>query len=94
MFAKEKSTEIYPSKMIVESNYLPIKYNDIISLTDGGTIIILLNYYDSLIDNYTEKQLVFKMKAENDKIKLYKGSFISNALKDYLEKNHISLKNI
>lgn len=83
--------EIFPSKMLVVNNFLPIDYKDILSNTNGGTLIILFNYYDELTNDYFEKQFIFKLLIQNDKLGAWRESFMSNPLNDYLTKNKIAL---
>jgi hypothetical protein len=83
--------EIFPSKMLVIRNFLPIDYKDILLTTNGGTLIILLKYYDELTNNYFDKQYIFNLLIENDNLKAWREGYMSILLKDYLTKNNINL---
>jgi hypothetical protein len=85
-------TEIFPSAMLIDKSYLPFKYNDIISSTNGGTVIILLNYYDELLDEYLDKEFLFSIDILDNKIQINKENFKTTGLLDYLKQNRIELK--
>ena len=83
--------EIYPEKMVVSTNQLPLRYQDILAGTNGGIIIITMRYFDELLFNKTEKHLIFRIEIDNDKIKIFKESNVPADLEVYLSRYKIKL---
>lgn len=83
--------EIYPAKMLVSTNSLQFKHQDIFDKTSGGIIIIIFRYFDELLNNRIEKQLVFRMQINNDDIKIFKENDVPKDLEEYLYKHKIIL---
>lgn len=84
-------SEIYPSKMLVSTDIIPVNYQEIFEKTNGGIIVISIRYFDELLLNKLEKQLVFRMQIDQDKIKVFKESSVPEALEEYLFDNKIDL---
>ena len=85
-------SEIYPSKMLVSTDIIPVNYQEIFEKTNGGIVIISIRCIDELLLNNIEKQLVFRVQIDHDKIKVFKESSVPLALEEYLFKNNINLR--
>ena len=86
-----EDSEIYPSKMLVSTDIIPVNYKEIFEKTNGGVIVILIRYFDELLLNKIEKQLIFRMHIDQDKIKIFKESSMPRALEEYLYENQINM---
>jgi hypothetical protein len=83
--------EIYPSTMSVSTSQLPLRYQDILAGTNGGIIIITMRYFDELLHYKTEKQLIFRIEIDANKIKIFKESNLPADLEIYLSRYKIKL---
>ena len=84
-------SEIYPSKMLVSTDIIPVNYKEIFEKTNGGVIVISIRYFDELLLNKIDKQLIFRMHIDQDKIKIFKESSMPRALEEYLYENQINM---
>ncbi len=91
IISNENPVDIYPSKMIVITNNLAFSYQDLLSKSNGGFLLMILSYYDELIDNYTANKLIFSLHIGNDNIKIFKESSIPKELEEYLVKSKINI---
>ena len=84
-------TYIYPSKRLRAEKPLSFNYPDFYEQTSGGIIIVLFSYFDDLLVDRIENQLIFRFETEIDTINVFKENRIPNDLQKYLSKNKIKL---
>jgi len=84
-------SDIYPSKMLVSTNSVPISYKSLMNNTNSGILIISMSYVDELFFNKTDKQLIFRLQLHQNNITVFKESDMHKELEADLLENNISL---